>query len=133
MGSAIACRLAESTRKKRNGKFAVLRQTVRKRLRAKLKAVKLELRRRMHDPVPKVGAWLGSVVKGHTQYYGVPRNGSAVNLFRFEVIRLWMRSLRRRSQKTRLTWERMGRLVRRWIPTARTVHPYPEQRLCVMT
>jgi RNA-directed DNA polymerase len=119
--------------KKRNGKFAVLRQTVRKRLRAKLKAVKLELRRRMHDPVPKVGAWLGSVVKGHTQYYGVPRNGSAVNLFRFEVIRLWMCSLRRRSQKTRLTWERMGRLVRRWIPTARTVHPYPEQRLCVMT
>ena len=119
--------------KKRNGKFAVLRHTVRKRLRAKLQALKMELRRRMHEPIPKVGAWLGSVVRGHIQYYSVPRNSTAVNLFRYEAIRLWVRTLRRRSQKTRLNWERMSRLVNRWIPPVRVVHPYPEQRLYVTT
>jgi group II intron reverse transcriptase/maturase len=117
--------------KKRNGKFVVLRQTMKKRLRAKVKAVKTELRIRLHDPVPEVGRWLASVVRGHAQYYGVPRNSRAINLFRHQVIGLWYRSLRRRSQKTRLTWSRMYRLARRWIPYVRISHPYPEQRLCV--
>ena len=116
---------------KRNGKFTVLRQTMKKRLRAKVKAVKTELRIRLHDPVPEVGRWLASVVRGHAQYYGVPRNSRAINLFRHQVIGLWYRSLRRRSQKTRLTWSRMYRLARRWIPYVRISHPYPEQRLCV--
>lgn len=119
--------------KTRKGKFTVLRQTVRKRLRAKLQAVKAELRRRMHDPVPKVGAWLGSVVQGHIQYFGVPRNSTALSLFRHECIRFWYWTMRRRSQKTRLTWKRMCRLVTRWIPPVRIVHPYPNQRLCVIT
>jgi len=117
--------------KKRNGKFAVLRQTKRKRMRAKLKEIKQELRLRMHDPVPEVGAWLKSVVRGHMQYFSVPRNQTAVGLFRIEVIKLWFRTLRRRSQKTRVNWERMKRLVKRWIPNARVMHPYPEQRLRV--
>ena len=116
---------------KRNGKFVVLRQTMKKRLRAKVKAVKTELRRRLHDPVPDVGRWLASVVRGHAQYYGVPRNSRAINLFRHQVVGLWYRSLRRRSHKTRLTWRRMYRLVRRWIPHVRISHPYPDQRLCV--
>ncbi len=116
---------------KRNGKFVVLRQTMKKRLRAKVKAVKTELRRRLHDPVPEVGRWLASVVRGHAQYYGVPRNSRAINLFRHQVIGLWYRSLRRRSHKTRLTWRRMYRLVRRWIPYVRISHPYPDERLCV--
>ena len=116
---------------KRNGKFVVLRQTMKKRLRAKVKAVKTELRTRLHDPVPEVGRWLASVVRGHAQYYGVPRNSRAINLFRHQVIGLWYRSLRRRSHKTRLTWRRMYRLARRWIPYVRISHPYPEQRLCV--
>ena len=116
---------------KRNGKFVVLRQTMKKRLRAKVKAVKTELRIRLHDPVPEVGRWLASVVRGHAQYYGVPRNSRAINLFRHQVIGLWYRSLRRRSHKTRLTWRRMYRLARRWIPYVRISHPYPEQRLCV--
>ena len=116
---------------KRNGKFTVLRQTMKKRLRAKVKAVKTELRMRLHDPVPDVGRWLASVVRGHAQYYGVPRNSRAINLFRHQVIGLWYRSLRRRSHKTRLTWKRMYRLVRRWIPNVRISHPYPDERLCV--
>ena len=104
---------------------------MKKRLRAKVKAVKTELRIRLHDPVPEVGRWLASVVRGHAQYYGVPRNSRAINLFRHQVIGLWYRSLRRRSHKTRLTWRRMYRLARRWIPYVRISHPYPEQRLCV--
>lgn len=100
-------------------------------MRAKLKEIKQELRRRMHDPVPEVGAWLKSVVRGHMQYYSVPRNQAAVGLFRIEVIKLWFRTLKRRSQKTRMNWKRMKRLVRRWIPNARVMHLYPEQRLRV--
>jgi group II intron reverse transcriptase/maturase len=119
--------------KKRNGKFAVLRQTKRKRMRAKLREVKQKLRMSMHEPIPKVGAWLQAVVQGHMQYFAVPRNYVAVSIFRFEVIKLWFRTLRRRSQKTRMNWKRMKRLVRRWIPNVRVMHLYPEQRLCVAT
>ena len=117
--------------KKRNGKFTMLRQTVKKRLRMKLHFVKGELRRRLHDSIPEVGRWLGAVVRGHCQYYGVPLNSSAISLFRYRVIQLWYFTLKRRSQKTRLNWERMERLTKRWIPYARITHPYPEQRLCV--
>jgi group II intron reverse transcriptase/maturase len=120
-------------KKKSNGRFTVLRQTMRKRLQAKLKQVKIELRRRLHDPVPEVGRWLRSVVSGHVHYYGVPMNSHALLLFRFQVGRLWYRSLRRRSQKTRLNWERMQRLIDRWLPPVRICHPYPLKRLGVIT
>jgi group II intron reverse transcriptase/maturase len=119
--------------KKRNGRFTVLRQTQRKRLRAKLSEVKAELRRRWHVPVPKVGAWLRSVILGHLQYYGVPMNGSALFTFCFQVGRFWYRALARRSQTGRLTWERMRRLIQRWLPPPRITHPYPLRRLGVVT
>jgi group II intron reverse transcriptase/maturase len=119
--------------KTRSGRFTVLRQTMRKRMQAKLKQVKIELRRRLHDPVPEVGRWLRSVVGGHARYYGVPMNSPAINLFRFQIGRLWYRTLRRRSQKTRLNWERMRRLIDRWLPPARICHPYPLRRLGVIT
>lgn len=117
--------------KKKNGKFKVVRLTSRKKLRAKLKAVKALLRARLHHPISEVGCWLASVVRGHAAYYGVPGNSQAIDLFRFQVIRLWYRSLRRRSHKTLVTWKRMDRLVARWIPKVRITHPYPEQRLIV--
>jgi len=117
----------------RTGKFIVLRQTERKRMRAKLREIQLELRRRLHHPVPEVGQWLNAVVRGHFQYYGVPRNGPALTLFRNRVVVLWLRALRRRSQKHRATWVRMRRLGNRWLPYARIHHPYPEQRLRVNT
>jgi len=119
--------------KTRNGKFAVRRRTMSKRLRRKLKEVKAELRRRMHDPIPEVGTWLKSVLDGHFRYYGVPHNKPALDAFRSEVARLWKRTLSRRSQKGYVTWERIGRLKRRWFPSARIHHPYPDQRLCVTT
>jgi len=119
--------------KKRNGRFTVFRQTIRARFRAKLKQVKIELRKRLHDTVPDVGKWLHSVVRGHCQYYGVPTNRRALIRFRFEVGGLWYRSLRRRSQMSRLTWKRMRRFIDRWLPPARICHPYPLRRLGVIT
>ncbi len=119
--------------KKRNGRFTVVRQTIRARLQAKLREVKAELRRRMHAPIPEVGRWLRTVVDGHLRYYGVPMNGRALFTFCFQVSRLWHRTLRRRGQTRRLTWERMRRLVERWLPPPRVTHPYPLRRLGVVT
>ncbi len=122
-----------SCAKTRAGKFTVLRQTMRQRLRTKLSEVKAELRRRMHDPVPEQGAYLRSVVRGHCQYYGVPLNGPALKAFRYAVGWIWCRTLRRRSQRHRLTWSRMRRLINRWLPTPRICHPYPLVRFGVVT
>lgn len=113
----------------RRGAFAVLRQTVRKRLQRKLRDLKLEFRRRMHEPVPAQGAWLRRVLLGHYQYYGVPRNGDAIGTFARAVYRLWQRSLRRRSQRAWVPLERMKRLAHHWLPIPRIVHPYPDARL----
>jgi RNA-directed DNA polymerase len=120
-------------KKRSNGMFTVLRQTIRKRLQAKLNEVKLDLKRRMHDPVPEVGKWLRAVVGGHFRYYGVPMNLPALRLFRFQVGRLWHRVLCRRSQNGRVLWERMRRLIDCWLPPVRAHHPYPLKRLGVIT
>ncbi len=119
--------------KTRKGRFTVLRRTVRKRMHAKLRGLKAELRRRWHDPVPEVGRWLGSVVRGHINYYAVPMNFTSVADFRSQVIWHWRRALSRRSQKANVTWRRMHRIVRAWIPPVRIVHPYPSQRLDLRT
>ncbi len=119
--------------KKRNGRFTVVRQTIRQRLQAKLGEVKAELRRRLHDPIPKVGAWLRSVILGHLRYYGVPMNGPALFTFCFQVGWLWHRALARRSQTGFVSWERMRRLIKRWLPPPRITHPYPLRRLGVVT
>src|SRR5438552_736222 len=119
--------------KKRNGRFTVVRQTIRKRLQAKLSEVKAELRRRRHGPIPEVGAWLRAVIIGHLKYYGVPMNRPALFTFCSQVGWLWYRALRRRSQTARLTWERMRRLIQRWLPPPRITHPYPLRRLGVVT
>jgi len=119
--------------KTRDGRFTVLRQTVRKRLTAKLKEVREELRRRMHHPIPELGAYLRSVVLGHIRYYGVPMNAQAVGVFHKEVCRAWRRCLMRRSQKHHLPWDRMKRYIARWLPPARVCHPYPLVRFGVVT
>jgi RNA-directed DNA polymerase len=120
-------------KKRSNGMFTVMRRTMSKRKRAKLKAVKTELRKRMHQHVAEVGKWLRSVVDGHNRYYGVPSNLPSVGAFRYHVGRYWYRTLRRRSQKTCLTWARMFRLFDRWLPWPRLYHPYPSRRLGVTT
>jgi RNA-directed DNA polymerase len=120
-------------KKRSNGRFTVLRQTIRKRLQAKLNEVKAELQRRMHDPIPEVGKWLQAVVRGHIRYYGVPMNQPALYLFRFQVGRLWHRALSRRSHKGRVLWDRMRRLITRWLPPLTVCHPYPLHRMAVLT
>jgi RNA-directed DNA polymerase len=119
--------------KTRNGKFQVLRRTSRKRVRRKLGEIKIELKRRMHVPVPAVGKWLGAVMRGHFNYYGVPTNYSALSTFRFHVAWLWWRTLRRRSHKTRVTWGRMCHLVAAYLPPARITHPQPGVRFGLTT
>src|SRR6202162_2508586 len=103
-------------KKRSNGRFTVLRQTIRKRLQTKLNEVKAELQRRMHEPIPELGKWLQAVLRGHIRYYGVPMNKPALFLFRFQVGRLWHRALSRRSQKGRVLWDRIRRLITRWLP-----------------
>jgi hypothetical protein len=120
-------------KKRSNGYFTVLRQTVRKRLQAKLNEVKTELQLRMHVPIPDVGQWLRSVVGGHIRYYGVPMNSAALNLFRRRVGWLWYRVLSHRSQRGRIRWARMQRLIDRWLPPAHVYHPFPLRRMGVIT
>jgi len=122
-----------SSGKTRGGKFIVLRQTMRRRMQAKLTELKQELWRRMHQTIPEQGAYLRSVVMGHVRYYGVPLNGWAIGVFRRRVGWLWGRTLRRRSQKHRLPWQRIQRYVDRWLPPARVCHPYPWARFPVIT
>jgi group II intron reverse transcriptase/maturase len=120
-------------KKRSNGRFTVIRQSIRKRLQAKLSEVKAELKQRMHDPIPEVGKWLRSVVSGHYRYYGVPTNRQALFVFRFQVGRLWHRALSHRSQNGRVLWDRMRRLIDRYLPPAQVCHPYPLRRLGVIT
>jgi RNA-directed DNA polymerase len=119
--------------KTRDGRFGLRRVTISKRMRAKLHELKDELMRRRHQPVPEQGRWLGSVVRGHCAYYAVPGNSEAIRAFRTQATRHWHRALRRRSQRTRLNWERMDRLATRWLPQARIMHPWPSVRFDVRT
>jgi RNA-directed DNA polymerase len=119
--------------KTRKGEFTVFRRTMRQRMQAKLVAVKLELRRRMHLPIPIQGAYLRSVVAGHVRYFGVPNNSRSIGLFRFLVGDIWRRTLKRRSQKHRLPWTRMRRYIDRWLPPARVCQPWPSQRFASLT
>ncbi|RWA50560.1 hypothetical protein AU476_27610 [Cupriavidus sp. UYMSc13B] len=87
----------------------------------------------MHKTIAEQGKYLRAVVGGHVRYFGVPRNGSRLGRFHMCVGRLWYRTLRRRSQKSRLKWEQMTRLIAHWLPPAQVCHPYPNQRLIVTT
>jgi RNA-directed DNA polymerase len=117
----------------RSGWFQLKRITIAKRMRAKLAEVKEQLKRRMHQPIPEQGRWLASVVRGHMAYYAVPGNTQAVAAFREQATRHWLKVLRRRSQKTRITWQRIGRIEARWLPPARVMHPYPNVRFDART
>jgi hypothetical protein len=115
------------------GEFMVLRLTSAKRLRAKLRAVQDELRKRMHRPIAEQGRYLRAVVSGHGRYFAVPCNGARVQVFREQVARLWHRTLCRRSQGKHLSCKRMHRIVDHWLPRPHICHPYPNQRLIVTT
>ena len=115
----------------RRGRFIVLRQTMRTKMRAKLREIRRSLWRRLHQTVGEVGRWLQTVVRGHYRYYGVPRNSYALKSMRWEVVLLWRHALRRRSQKAHVTWAYMEQVSRRWLPFPKVCHPYPDRRLRV--
>jgi group II intron reverse transcriptase/maturase len=112
----------------RRGFFQIKRKTRRDRLRAKLAEIKEELRRRMHQPIPEQGRWLAQVIRGFFAYHAVPTNFAALGDFRAQVIWLWLRSLRRRSQKDGSLWERIAKLADDYLPKPRILHPWPNQR-----
>lgn len=119
--------------KTRKGKFTVLRQTIQKKMLRKLQELKEELRKRMHWAIPEVGKWLKVVLLGHYRYYGVPNNSRKLSAFRYHLRCMWAVVLRRRSQRQRMTWERVERIAVRWLPLPRIYHPYPTERLRVTT
>jgi hypothetical protein len=117
----------------KEGKFKVMRHTIKKRMHAKVKAIKAELIKRMHAPIQEVGNWLKSIVNGHYQYYGVIGNYQAIKDFRYLVYWHWQRQLTRRSQKGYITWERMNRIIDRWLPRPCIHHRNPLMQIGVNT
>jgi hypothetical protein len=103
-------------------------QNVRERLLAKLKQVKAALRVRMHQPLAEVGRWLKSVVQGYFNYHGVRGNLASLPSFRLEVRKRWLHVIRRRSQRSRMTWELLERFAAQWLPIPKILHPYPLMR-----
>ncbi len=117
--------------KSRRGAFLLKRKTRGDRMRAKLQEIKAQLRSRMHDAIPARGRWLKAVVTGFFAYHAVPTNSRALRAFRYHVMNLWRRVLRRRSQKDGMTWERMTKIAAAWLPPPRVLHPWPSERFAV--
>jgi group II intron reverse transcriptase/maturase len=117
----------------RAGRFQLKRVTSKKKMRVKLKSVKAEMRAKRHLPIPEQGAWLASVLTGHYRYYAVPGNSHALRAYRQAVTQLWIRSLRRRSQRDRLTTARITVLEKRWLPRPQVMHPWPDARFHART
>jgi len=118
--------------KTKKGRFAIFRRTIKKRMHAKVKEIKDELKRRMHDSIRDVGLWLKAVVTGHYRYYGVPGNKQALDDFRYLISQRWMQSLKRRGQKGRIKWDKMTKLIDRWLPLPQICHKYPNERIGVI-
>jgi RNA-directed DNA polymerase len=110
------------------GRFQLQRRTNGKRMAAKLKDIKAQLRKRLHETIADTLKWLKSVVRGYFQYHAVPGNDHRLRTFRKDVLRLWLHQLRRRSQRSRWTWERFLERLAVQIPYAKLEHPYPNAR-----
>jgi RNA-directed DNA polymerase len=115
----------------RKGHFLLHRKSRADRMRAKLKEVQEELRRRQHQSIADQGAWLRSVVSGYFNYHAVPTNSRALTVFHYHIRRLWLRTLQRRSQKDGSTWQRIEKLAAEWLPKPRILHPWPRERFAV--
>jgi len=114
--------------KRQSRTFLVKRKTTKKRMRARLQAVKERLKKIRHSPIHAQGQWLERVVAGYFRYHAIPGNIPALEAFRNQVVRHWHQSLRRRSQRHRLEWERFGPISNRYLPRPQVLHPYPNDR-----
>ena len=120
-------------RTQRNGRFGLGRKPVAKRMRRTLQAIKAELRKRMHANPKVTGRWLGRVLRGWLGYYAVPTSAPSLSRFVWFLRRLWLRVLRRRSQRDYFTWERLNALCRELWPRVTILHPWPSERFAVRT
>lgn len=120
------------SRRRSDGGYTVKRITIAKRQRAKLNEIKQWLKRYSLQRIAYQGKQLSTIMHGTINYFGVPGNRPALGAFRSEICKAWLKSLRRRSHKAKkLTWAKMTRVIKQWIPSIRVVHPYPNQRLFV--
>ena len=113
------------------GGFVLGRTPVRKRMRAKLRQIKEQLKATRHDGVEAQGKWLAQVLRGWLAYYAVPMSAPAIRAFRHHLVDRWLHAIRRRGQKHRLAWPRMKVIANRYLPHPRIKHPWPEQRFLV--
>jgi RNA-directed DNA polymerase len=115
----------------RGGIFQLKRKIRRDRSRAKLQEIKEELRRRRRYSIPQQGQWLQQVVRGFFAYHAVPTNMPALVVFRRRVIEIWWRTLKRRSQRDKITWQRAREIADDWLPKPKILHPWPSERFAV--
>src|SRR5258706_16065170 len=121
------------TRSRKWGSFVIGRKTIKKRMLNKLQEVKMELRKRMHDPIAKTGAWLKRMLKGHLNYYAVSGNSPSLWWYFNEVRWRWLKSLKRRSQRAFMSWEKFTSATDRFFPSIRILHPLPCHRFDART
>ena len=112
----------------KTGYFTVHRRTIGKRMAAKLKDIRVKLRQRMHVSPATAGAWLVQVVRGYFQYHAIPGNWARLKAFRNDVLRIWFRTLRRRSQRSKLSWQRFREGLGSLLPPIQILQPYPNVR-----
>jgi group II intron reverse transcriptase/maturase len=115
----------------KEGKYLLRRHTIRKRLANKIKLVREDLKKRMHQDTEQIGRWLRSVVHGYYNYHAVPTNLRAMKAFRREIAEAWLHARRRRSQRDHTTWEDLKPTLQRWLPPPQYRHPWPEDRMKV--
>ncbi len=115
--------------KDRNGRFQLGRKPMVKRMTRTLKRIKEVLYRRRHLPKTQTAHWLGRVIDGWLNYYAVLASFRWLDRFVRCVKRLWLRTLRRRSQKDRHSWDALQRLVDTHWPRVTIRCPWPSQRL----
>ena len=128
LGFTHYCTIARANRR-----FMVGRKSIKKRMRSRLLEIKQALRKRLHHSVGDTGAWLQRVLRGHLNYYAVPGNQPSVHYFFIRVKRYWLRALRRRSQRHRMSWVRFGELWQRFAPAILLSHDYPALRFDAKT
>ncbi len=121
------------TKTRKGSDFIIGRKTIKKRLRESLKKVKVELRRRWHDPIPQTGRWIKRLLQGHLNYFGVSGNQRSLWFYFNAVRRLWLHRLRRRCQRGFISWATFQRLTDRFFPRIRVTHPYPRHRFDART
>lgn len=105
------------------GHWVVQRQTAKDRFSRTLQRISVWCSRNRHLPLKEQHKGLSMKLRGHDAYFGITQNGRALQVLRYQVMRIWYKWLRRRSWKSRWNWERMNRLLELMpLPPARVVH-----------